>query len=110
MPGLGRIPPLDQTAPGGVVGQTNRGWQTARFGLGHSLRELGPDPPSGALTYAQVPLRRARGDAALVLGHEVDGLELFGQRQLRGVTLGARASRRLRTTMSEPAACVPGRP
>ena len=83
----------------GVVGQNDPGEQPARFALGHGLQELVLDPPGGAVTHAQVPLERERGDVALVLGDQVDGLEPLGQGQLGGVKQGPGANRRLRSAV-----------
>ena len=84
----------------GVIGQNDPGQQTPRFALGHGLQELVLDPPRGAVTHAQVPLERERGDVALVLGDQVDGLEQLSQGQLGGVKQRARANRRLRSAVS----------
>ena len=59
----------------GVVGDNLSRQQTARFALGYGLYELLLRPPGGAVTHAQTPLERDRGEVAPVLRDPVDRLK-----------------------------------
>ncbi len=82
----------------GVVRHDDPAQQAARLALGHGFKQFVLDPPSGAVTNTQMPLERERGDVALVLRDQVDGLEPLGQGQLGGVEKRAGGNRALRST------------